>query len=67
MMSAGIPMEIRLAGDITGEGNVDFADLTRLSDKWLWTGTPGNIPKDINKDGSVDFLDFAKLAENWTQ
>ena len=67
MMSAMLliePIEV-LAGDITGEGDVDFADLERLANKWLWTGTPGSILEDIVKDGSVDFLDFTKLAENW--
>ena len=56
-------------GDITGEGDVNIADLIRLAEKWLWIGTPGGIDEDIaplpDGDGKVDFLDFSKLAENW--
>ena len=56
-------------GDITGEGDVDISDLVRLTDKWLWTGTPGGIDEDIAPlsygDGIVNFKDFAVLAEEW--
>jgi hypothetical protein len=58
-----------VAGDITGEGDVNYADLARIAEKWLWIGTPGSIDEDIapepNGDGRVDFLDFTLLAKNW--
>ncbi|MHC4738452.1 MAG: SUMF1/EgtB/PvdO family nonheme iron enzyme [Planctomycetota bacterium] len=58
-----------LSSDITGEGDVDIDDLVRLTDKWLWTGTPGGIDEDIAPltygDGIVNFKDFAVLAEEW--
>ena len=58
-----------LVSDITGEGDVDFDDLVRLTDKWLWTGTPGGIDEDIAPltygDGIVNFKDFAILAGQW--
>ena len=62
-----IVLEPPLAGDITGEGIVDFIDLALLADQWL---QPPGIPSaDIapgpDGDGIVNFLDFAELAENW--
>lgn len=57
--------------DITGEGVVDAADLKRLAEKWLWTGTPGSIDEDIapqpDGDGIINFLDFSVLAEHWLE
>ncbi len=52
--------------DITGEGDVDWADLRILAEQWL---QPPGIPSaDIAPepvDGIVNFLDFAVLAEDW--
>ncbi len=56
-----------LDGDVDGNGNVNFIDLKKLEDMWLWTGAPGSILEDAFKDGSVDFLDFAALAKNWKE
>ena len=55
----------KLIGDITGDGNVDWYDLARLADRWLWKGIPGSIDEDILQDGILDFLDLAKLAGDW--
>ena len=44
---------------------MDFEDLRRLANYWLWTGVAGSVPEDIVEDGFVDFVDFAELAENW--
>ncbi len=72
MMSLGLPAalgEDGVLGDITGEGDINIADLIRLAEQWLWTGTPGSIDEDIapppDGDGKVNLLDFAVLAENW--
>ena len=70
MSSTTILLEqLSVLGDITGEGDINTADLIRLAEKWLWTGTPGSIAEDIapppNGDGKVDLLDFALVLENW--
>lgn len=56
-----------LAGDVTGEGVVDFEDLAILAEQWLQV--PGEPSADIapppNGDGIVNFLDFSLMAENW--
>ena len=48
--------------DINMDGSVDIIDLTRLFDKWLWLGPPGDITEDVNTDGTVNLSDFAILA-----
>ena len=74
MMSLGLSAalgEDGVVGDITGEGDVNMADLMRLAEKWLWTGTPGSADEDIaphpDGDGIVNFLDFAIMTENWME
>ena len=54
-----------MAGDLTGDDEVDFEDFARLAGQWLWVGPEGGIPEDIIKDGTVNLADFAKLAEKW--
>ena len=65
MMSLGLPA---ILGDNSVAGDINIADLKKLADKWLWTGTPGSIDEDIapppDGDGRVDFLDFAAFVEN---
>jgi hypothetical protein len=63
MMSAAVPIEV--TGDISGDGEVDFEDLWKLAEMWLWTGQAGEIAEDIFADGIVNFKDFAELAEGW--
>ena len=66
MMSAGFLMgDNAVAGDITGEGKVDFYDIQALAGQWL--KPPGVPSADINGDNFVDFKDFALLAENWME
>ncbi len=54
-----------MLGDIDGDCKVEFLDVARLADNWLWTGAAGSIPEDIVQDGTVDFADFATLAQQW--
>jgi hypothetical protein len=58
---------LNITGDINGDLDVDFWDLSRLANQWLQTCEPGSIPEDINGDGIVNFGDYALLAENWMQ
>lgn len=54
-------------GDITGNGYVDFADLSVMASKWLISGCDVNDcnDADINESGSVNMKDFSLLAGNW--
>ena len=54
-------------GDITGNGYVDFADLSVMAAKWLISGCDINDCNgaDINSSGLIDMKDFSLLAGNW--
>jgi len=53
-------------GDISGDGMVGIADLVRLVEDWLQSGSIADIyPPPPNGDDIVNFKDFAVLAENW--
>ena len=54
-------------GDITGNGYVDFADLSVIASKWLISGCDVNDCNgaDINGSSSVNMKDFSLLAGNW--
>ena len=55
-----------LAGDITGDGKVNFEDIKAIADQWLQApGIPSADIAPLPLDGIVNFLDFAVLAENW--
>jgi hypothetical protein len=59
---------LSIAGDVTGNGIVDFEDLEILADQWLQP--PGNPSADIAPspvDGIVNFLDFVVMAEHWLE
>ena len=51
--------------DLDLSGEIDFGDIARLADEWLWVGLPGTVDEDIVVDGSVNFLDYVKVAEKW--
>ncbi len=55
----------QLIADLNNDYSVDYEDLARLANEWLWTGQSGGIPEDIMQDGIVNFADFALLAQNW--
>ena len=48
--------------DLTGDGQVDGADLAKLLEKW----GEGRGPADLNGDGVVDGADLAELLGRWT-
>ena len=52
--------------DYDKSGIVDFNDLAKFADEWLWTGQAGgyNI-SDLDCDGDVQFTDFAIFADQW--
>ena len=52
-----------LAGDIDGNGTVEFADFLALSNKF-GTACP-DCPEDLNSSGTVDFADFLILSANF--
>ena len=66
---AMFPYVLSIAGDITGNGIVDFEDLAILADQWLQPpGIPSaDIAPSPNGDGIVNFLDFAVLAGHWLE
>ncbi len=48
-------------GDASGDGQVDFADVTSVLANWLGAGPAG----DANSDGIVDFGDITSVLGNW--
>jgi len=53
--------------DLAPDGRIDYADLAKLAERWLWVGQAKGIPADIAADGIVNFADFAELAKEWKQ
>jgi hypothetical protein len=48
--------------DLTGDGQVNGADLAKLLSKW----GEGSTPADLNADGVVNGADLAELLGRWT-
>jgi predicted aspartyl protease len=57
----------RLAGDITGDGIIDWADIQAMGEAWLAIPASPNwdAKADLKPDEIINFLDFAVLAQNW--
>jgi hypothetical protein len=55
----------RLAGDLDGDGIVDFKDILRLTDYWLLDPTGSDPYAGVNGDTTVDFVDYTLLAQDW--
>lgn len=55
----------RYPGDLNSDDHVGIEDLLKLTEQWLWTGDPGEIPEDIFEDGIVNLSDLAIISENW--
>jgi hypothetical protein len=55
----------RLAGDLDGDGQINYKDLLILTNYWL-ANPAGSVPyAGVNDDNIVDFRDYALLAGNW--
>jgi hypothetical protein len=55
----------RLAGDLNGDGTVNFKDVAEITLYWL-TNPAGTEPyAGVNDDDTVNFLDYALLAQDW--
>ena len=66
-ISDGVFTLTHIAGDIDGDGDVDYKDLFLLARAYGTTEEdPGYIPMaDINSDGKVDYKDLFMLARNY--
>ena len=56
--------QLRLKGDINGDGKVNFIDLKMLTDNWLGNEPTADIAPS-GGDGVINFLDFAEFAKDW--
>lgn len=54
-----------LAGDIDGDGAVDFTDLNLVLSSYSQTGAPGAIVGDADYDGVVGFADLNLVLSNY--
>jgi len=55
----------RLAGDLDGDGQVDYKDLLILTDYWLANPDGSEPYAGTNDDDIVDMFDYTLLAQNW--
>jgi glycoprotein endo-alpha-1,2-mannosidase len=55
----------RLAGDLDGDGWVDYNDIGILASCWLKDPAGSQPYAGVNDDNFVDFADYAPLANNW--
>lgn len=55
----------RLAGDLDGDGGVDFSDLLYFCDQWLEVGAVGEFSADLDNDGVVSLFDISEFAVDW--
>jgi hypothetical protein len=51
--------------DVSGDGQVDVADLQLVAESWRTTDTAGLNGKDLNGDGRVDIRDIMMVASEW--
>lgn len=58
----GVPDECECIADVTGNGQVDFADLLDVISAW---GECEDCREDINHDGVVDLQDVLIVLTNW--
>jgi hypothetical protein len=56
---------VKSEGDFTGDCFADYADLDKIAQQWLASGS--NLEADANSDNNVNFMDYAVLADVWLQ
>jgi len=52
-------------GDYDHDGDVDFADLMTITQRWLDEDCGMCGRANLNRDNKVDFGDFAEFGKNW--
>jgi len=52
-------------GDYDHDGDVDFADLITITQRWLDEDCGMCGRADLSRDNKVDFRDFAEFGKNW--
>lgn len=52
-------------GDATGDGAINFADITGVLGAFNLTDASGEAPADVNCDGAVNFADITTVLENF--
>jgi len=57
------PSNVGSPADLTGDGRVDFRDLSIFTASWLSVKTP--CREDLNRDDAVDLADFAAFTSSW--
>ena len=58
---------MRLAGDVDGDGQVDWVDMFVLAEQWLTGSGVFEFCADLNNDGNVNIGDFAILSDQWME
>jgi len=53
------------AGDLDGDGDIDFEDFAIFADDWGCPASPDCGAADIDGDGDVDLGDFEKFVKGW--
>ena len=56
-----------IPGDFEPDGDVDLADLSFLTSRWLDTGGSAYSGADLTGDGDVDLADLAVFASHWLE
>jgi hypothetical protein len=60
------PQPVAVPGDANGDGKVDFADFTVMSNHYGNVTAKGAADGDFTGDGRVDFADFTVLSNNYS-
>jgi len=58
---------VRSAGDVNGNGQVDWDDVRVLGEQWLQDPVGLYPCADLNGDNDVNFVDFAVIGADWRE